>query len=44
MREGVPGGGIPAWALLTPVEVQTVTLNMRSFSEGRMKSATISTC
>ena len=30
---GVPGSGMPAWPLLTPQEIQAVTVYMRSFYE-----------
>lgn len=31
IHNGVPGSGMPAWPLLTPAEVQAVTLYLRSF-------------
>ena len=30
IRDGVPGSGMPAWPLLTPAEIQAVTVYMRS--------------
>ena len=34
IRHGVPGSGMPAWPLLTPQEVQAVTVYLRSFYVG----------
>jgi len=31
IRNGVPGSGMPAWPLLTPAEIQAVTVYIRSF-------------
>jgi cytochrome c oxidase cbb3-type subunit I/II len=34
MREGVPGTAMEAWPLLTPGEMQAVTLYLRTFYKG----------
>jgi cbb3-type cytochrome oxidase subunit 1/mono/diheme cytochrome c family protein len=34
IREGHPGSGMPAWPLLTPAEIQAVTVYMRSLYDG----------
>ena len=31
IRNGVPGSGMPRWPLLTPAEIQAVTVYIRSF-------------
>jgi cbb3-type cytochrome c oxidase subunit III len=34
IHDGVPGSGMPAWPLLTPAEIQSVTYYMRSLYQG----------
>ncbi len=38
ISNGVPGSGMPAWPLLTPAEIQAVTVYMRSFYQPPVSS------
>ncbi len=38
IRNGVPGSAMPSWPLLTPQEIQAVTIYMRSLYEGDPKA------
>ena len=42
IRNGVPGSGMPAWPLLTPAEVQAVTVYMRSLYRDPVKAGATS--